>query len=129
MKTPRELLLNQSRDATPALDRIRQRAVARLELQPPAAEEPSAWRALVQLGRWHWAGLGAAWLLVLLLQAAVPSDPTPALAETPPPPADLMLALREHQRQVRHWTDPDPVAETRPAPGRQSRNDIEIYNV
>lgn len=126
MKTPRELLLEQHQQTVPALDRIRRQALRRLE--QPAGSEPSGWRSLFTVGRWQLGGLAAAWCLVFLLNASRPTDPAPAAAKALPPSADLMLALREHQRQVRQWIEPAPVAESRPAPGRQSRRQIKLYN-
>lgn len=105
MKTPRELLLARHQDANAHLDIIRQRAVsgtvARHEPASAMSSVAGLCRELFRMPRPAWAGLGAAWLLIIALNVAS-SDTTPslpAMAQTPTRRSPEMLqALREQRK-------------------------------
>jgi hypothetical protein len=111
MKTPREILLGRHRVAEPKLDAIREKAVA--ELASGAASASSRpisgpwpqravwvlWRELIFPCRHIWAGLAAAWMVLLLLNLPVGNRPARVLAETLPPDREVQALLRE-QREM-----------------------------
>lgn len=79
MKTPREILLNQHRDADGRLDAIRQEVVRGMsrrsheEIQREAADLgilATCWQEMFVSCRRYWAGLGVAWALVLFFFTA-----------------------------------------------------------
>ncbi len=106
MKTPREILLNKHRASAPALDSIRERVLA-TELGEPEAHGETGpgwlvalWQQLVLPCRTAWAGLGAAWVVIVLLWlgAAEPAR----LTESPAPrPAAQFRAELKQQWQLR----------------------------
>jgi hypothetical protein len=119
MKTLREALFEKHQAAEPKLDAIREQVVAdltsgrnadtqvrstqRASAGPPGASAlQTGWRQFVWSLRWHLAGLSAAWLVALVLNI----DNTPELAQgvtrqDSPSPRQLLVALRENQRQLR----------------------------
>ena len=118
MKTPREILLRQHQAASPKLDAIRAGVVA--AIARPPAEETISWLDMARSLRWHVAALGAAWMVVLILN----TDPSPgALAmirpDRTPPPQQIWASLRENRRLLLELTD-SPVVETSAVTGRRS---------
>jgi hypothetical protein len=109
MKTPREILLGRHRSAEPALHELRRQVLANLlgnitrEIRPmntPPRERWSAWEFVLSL-RWHLAGLTAAWLAVAALSFEPSKPPGTTLARSSAsPPRQLLIALREHRRQL-----------------------------
>ena len=80
MKTPRELLLDRHRAVEPKLDQIRAGVVAN-ELEFASPPEPRrrhwlpeataiVWQELILPSRRLWAGLAAAWVLILAINLA-----------------------------------------------------------
>jgi hypothetical protein len=77
MKTPREILLGRHQTAKPVLDSIRRQVLAK-ELHRSESTRDGlefgwlqlAWQQLVLPCRTAWAGLAAAWVVVLLLRLA-----------------------------------------------------------
>jgi hypothetical protein len=133
MKTPREVLFEQHQAAEAKLDAIREQVIANLtpgsstvtrvrSTQRPTAWQPRAsalhggWRQLFWSLRWHLAGLSAAWLVALVLNI----DGTPDLAQVvtrqdSSSPRQLLVALRESQRQLRALISA-PASEPAPEP-------------
>lgn len=111
MKTPREILLNRHRDAGPKLDAVREKALA--ALAPAAGNTAPArpvvswplriawtlWRELIFPSRRIWAGLAAAWIVLLWLNLPGGNKPARMLAETLPPDHEIQALLRE-QREM-----------------------------
>lgn len=148
MKTPRDLLFQRHQAAEPQLDAIRRKVVAGLEAERSAELQPRegradaapaaagrrgarptlnrpAWPEVLLSFRWHLAGLGAAWLVILALNL----DRTPATTSAAEPrsafsPRQLLMAFRENRRQMLELIEP-PTAEPAPkvpplAPPRRS---------
>lgn len=111
MKTPREILLERHQAATPKLDALRQSAVAAVrdhristgsanERQSPAALTliwRILWNELIFPSRRTWAGLAAAWVLILAVNFSA-HDPSPVVARKSPPAAEMIMAWRQQQR-------------------------------
>jgi len=102
MKTPREILLARHRPAEPKLDSLREHAIAELETKP--REERVSWleslRETFRIPRAAWAGLAAAWLVIIALNLA--SRETDSTRTAPPQETrrspETLLALREQKR-------------------------------
>jgi hypothetical protein len=120
MKTPRELILEHHRSAERALMAIRGEDLA-------AAVNASHWRgrileaatpALVWWRQWlwpcprAWAGLAAAWVVILLLNVTTP-DPRPRLARNSSPVTFQSLALL--QQKTHEFTQSLGPADDQPA--------------
>jgi hypothetical protein len=123
MKTPREILLRRHQAASPKLDAIRAGVVADI------APKTISWRELVRLLRWHLAGLGAAWVVVLFLNtdlsgSSAGSVPRAALAE----PSQIWASLRERRRLLLQYSEA-PAAEPSAAPGRRSEMEPKLVVV
>jgi hypothetical protein len=111
MKTPREILLDRHRAAGPKLDAIREKALA--DLSPGAVSDASTrisgswprraawllWRELIFPCRHIWAGLAAAWVVLLLVNLPGGDKPARMIAETLPPDREVQALLRE-QREM-----------------------------
>jgi hypothetical protein len=92
MKTPREILLERHRAATPELDAIRRGIVdAKFRRRNLTT---MIWQELIQPGRRIWSGLAAAWVLILVINFAE-RDPAPAGKIIAAP---VMMSLGEQQR-------------------------------
>jgi hypothetical protein len=109
MKTPREILFERHRAAEPKLDAVRETALASLAQAPARTalreqDSPNlaaCLRERLLSFRWHFAALGAAWLVVLLLSIDHSPVSVPAIAsQSIPSPRQLSLALRENRRQL-----------------------------
>ncbi len=125
MKTPREILLRQHQAASPKLDAIRVGVVAGIP-RPPAPETMS-WRDMARSLRWHLAALGAAWVVVMILNTdhspgAVAAIPRDKMAS----PEQIWAALRENRRLLLEYSDV-PAVKTPAVPGR--RSDMEPIQV
>lgn len=146
MKTPRDILLEKHAKAEGRLHEMRRDLAAelgRIAAESKLEEEPWAsfatsflmgWRQLLWSLRGQLAGLGAAWLLILILGLS-PGEEGPTLANGSRPrhgvqsagvltstsPQQLLLAAREHRRQLAELLAPSEerkTPETRPEPGR-----------
>jgi hypothetical protein len=125
MKTPREILLRQHQAASPKLDAIRDEVVAGIARAP--AREPVSWREVARSLRWHLAALGAAWVVVMLLN--IDHSPSTVAMIAPgkiPAPQQIWASLREHRRLLREYSDA-PAVENVIVPGR--RSEIELQQV
>jgi len=120
MKTPRDLLFERHRHATPRLDAIRREALARLPHSTAHPTRERAWppgfdawvgRWLFSL-RWHLAGLTAAWLFIAWLN--LENGPAANLQTTRPSTSatasELLAALKENRRQMAEWLAPSSAA-------------------
>ncbi len=117
MKTPREILFERHHAAEPKLDAIRKVAVAAIgERRGAQAMESAAvtdrryrLREFLFSLRWHFAGMGAVWVVVVVLQvggghasgaaAAIPRQRIPS-------PQMIMASLRESRRQLLEMIQP-----------------------
>jgi hypothetical protein len=66
MKTPRDILLEQHRNQSPALDRIRRQVIAQ-ELRDASPTLLTTLRAWFTLNRAAWGSLAAAWVAIITL--------------------------------------------------------------
>lgn len=115
MKKPRDVLLDRHRWAEPKLDSIRQDVLA--SLQPASdwearwwrrnSEAPWSFREVLLPIRWHLTGLGAAWVLIILLNLDSSAAAQHA-GQNAPSPRQLLAALREHRRQLAELLKPSP---------------------
>ncbi len=109
MKTPRELLLARHADARPRLDALRAAALAELPSTRPSVPSPSPsltatlWEQLVVAGRPAWAALGAAWVLILLLNTTSPATMERSVVATASPRSPEVEAMLTAQRQL--WVE------------------------
>jgi hypothetical protein len=121
MKPPRDILLGRHQAAGPKLDAIRESIVTsvcgrRVHL-PPAMDQRCRWRELIYSLRWHLAGLGTAWLVIILLNLDVGHSVSLASAIPPGkiPSAQIILAsLRENRRELLQLIQPAELREARP---------------
>ena len=110
MKTPREIILAQHRAAEPKLDAIRRLAVAELNHQDTKAQSWMAvfvswclrgsnvfWSELILPSRRTWAGLAAAWLLIVAVNV-LQREPVTAGKFSSASSAPTMMSFREQQR-------------------------------
>ncbi|MGD1084603.1 MAG: hypothetical protein ABSA47_07620 [Verrucomicrobiota bacterium] len=103
---------------TPKLDAIRAGVVAGIARAP--APETVSWREIARSLRWHLAGLGAAWVVVGILNMDLsPGAVAMVPREKTPPPHQIWASLRERRRLLQEYSDA-PVVETPLAPGRRS---------
>jgi len=144
MKAPREILLRQHQTAEPKLDAIRRTVVAE-QLDNKATKEQgrklnfvswffgcsnTAWREFIFSLRWHLAGMGAAWLLIILLNLNVGHSVALASAVPAakiPPPQIILASLRENRRELLQVIQPVESREVRPPklfPRSERQNEI-----
>lgn len=125
MKTLKELLIKRHRAAEPGLDQARKEFLARLgSLQTPLPRERRGfehlWREYFLPLRWHLAGMSAAWLMVLLLNADTSPAPTSRVAKANrPTPQQVAAAVREKRQELLDLMGAPPVA-AMPLPPRRS---------
>ena len=107
MKTPRELLLARHAAARPQLDTLRAAVLSELPadeaLTPAQSLRTTLWQQLVIACRPAWATLGAAWVLILLLNttsSTAAERPAVAVASPPSPEVEAILTA---QRQL--WVE------------------------
>ena len=113
MKTPRELLFERHRSAEPKLDAVREFVVAAVgepecaTAQPAAIAHRVSLREMILSFRWHLAGLGTAWLVVLLLNIdRSPSSVADLPREKIPPPQELLASLRTYRQELLKLLEP-----------------------
>ncbi len=115
MKKPREILLGHHASAQRRLDALRRETVdelARLaarasggQRSAPLRDAIIGWREFIWSLRGHLAALGTAWVLIAVLGADVSSTPFP-VAKAAANPQQLLLAAREHRRQLTELLTP-----------------------
>jgi hypothetical protein len=132
MKTPREILLQRHRGVQSRLDAIRRAAIAETRNEP--ARPQATLRDVLRSLRWHFVGMSAVWLLVLLLHADTGGAPQ-MMASIPsakiPPPQVMLASMREHRRVLVEMTDSHPPDGERrelllPKPRSELRREISI---
>jgi hypothetical protein len=122
MKTPRDILFQWHQGAEPKLDAIRKTVVASLSdgclaNQPAVANRRHSFREFIFSLRWHLAGMGAAWLVIVLLSLNVGHSTSlaSAIPREKVPPAQIILAsLRENRRELLEMIQPAETREARP---------------
>jgi hypothetical protein len=139
MKTPREILFEHHRHATPRLDALRREVLAAHTVPANANALPptrlvliqqvfsKVWLELIWPSRRAWAGLVALWLGILAanlqLKATLPSAPTARAA----PAADVVQAFAEQRRVLAELLPPlkPPTTQTpRSAADRRSQRPV-----
>ena len=140
MKTPREILLAQHRAAGPKLDAIRRAVMAdKLNHQDTKAQSWVAvfvswclrgsnvfWSELILPSRRTWAGLAAAWLLIVAVNVSQ-REPATAGKFSSASSAPTMMSFREQQRWMNELfadrtvaTDAEPPKIFSPKPRTES---------
>jgi len=125
MKTPREILLQRHQAAGPRLDEVR-RETLRTELRRAPESVLTSWHEFLRSFRGHFAALGAAWVLVLLLHADVEPASSPAASATGAvlSPQLHLAKVRENRRQLLETIgarDPEPPQPAPPRPHSERR--------
>jgi hypothetical protein len=138
MKTPREILFERHQAAAPKLDAIRQTAVAsvcdrRIANSPAVTGLGGNLREFLFSLRWHLAGLGTAWLVIVLLNLSVGHSASLAAAIPRgkiPSPRIILASLREHRRELleliqpAEWREAQPQKSILPQPRSQRYHEI-----
>jgi hypothetical protein len=115
VKTPKEFLFERHQAAEPKLDAVRRKALAKLE----RSRNRLSWAEWCAGMRWHVAGLGAVWLVVLFFQLDARPGPAVFVAQDKIPPARTLVAdLLENRRELMEMTggEVNSVEENAPAP-------------
>jgi len=139
MKRPIAILFERHRAATAKLDTIRRTVVAGLAQAPDAVEVssqsersrsgPASFRDFVLSMRWHLAGIGAAWILVVLLNLDHSPTPVRDVAKASNPSSgELLTAWRENRRQVLELMELPVVEQAPPASTPQRRGELQATN-
>ena len=146
MKTPRDILLAHHRAAGPKLDAIR-RAVVAEKLNNQATKEPSRslnlvalilhgsktlWNELILPNRRTWAGLAAAWLLIVAVNV-LQREPATAGKFSSASSAPTMMSFREQQRWMNELfadrtvaTDAEPPKTFSPKPRTETNKQVAV---
>ena len=146
MKTPREILLAQHRAAGPKLDAIRRAVVAdKLNHQDTKAQSWVAvfvswclrgsnvfWSELILPSRRTWAGLAAAWLLIVAVNV-LQREPVTAGKFSSASSAPTMMSFREQQRWMNELfadrtvaTDAEPPKTFSPKPRTETAKVVAV---
>ena len=122
MKTPRDILLQRHQSTLPKLDKIRESVVTALSdhhagISTARADRRHSLREFILSLRWHLAGMGAAWLLILLLNLNL--GPSTTMASTAPstkipPPQIILASLRENRRELLQLIQPAELQNAQP---------------
>jgi hypothetical protein len=110
MKTPREILFDQHKNAAPKLDAIRHEVVAGLNHKDTKAQSGAAnfvswclggsnklWRELIWPCRRIWTGLAVVWLLILAVNFSL-RDNSQTIAMKSSPSPEMILTFRQQER-------------------------------
>jgi hypothetical protein len=125
MKTPREILFQKHQAAKPKLDAIRETvvregrraAVPKTRVASTAILPALSWREFLISLRWHLAGMGAAWVVIVLLNLNIGHSTSLASALPAakiPPPQIILASLRENRRELLEMIQPVESHEARP---------------
>lgn len=105
MKSPKEILLEQAAEATPALDRIRGSVVA--DLKPTTRQRTTvtgffgqAWDQLFWQSRNIWGALATIWMALFIVSAAQ-IQPTPQANQTAQKSIPVRPAWERHHNALR----------------------------
>lgn len=111
MKTPREILFRRHDAADVKLDALRREVVAQLPPTPSARHEPlplyialTIWRELILPARRIWAGLAAAWALLLVANTQISSPPRATASAQNSAPTKLWLKYQEEKQLLAELT-------------------------
>lgn len=104
MKTPRDILLERHRAATPKLDAIRHKIVGRASSlsqnkEPETGKMPVLlliWRELIFPSRRIWAGLAAIWIFIFIVNASQQDHSRVAMAKSSSS-SEMVLSFRQQQ--------------------------------
>ena len=117
MKTPREILIQRHEPTERKLDEIRRAvvwegrrvAVSETRVADTATLPGLSWREFFISLRWHLAGLGAVWLVIVLLSLNI-GQSTNLVSTVPaakiPPPQIILASLRENRRELLEMMQP-----------------------
>jgi hypothetical protein len=109
MKTPREILLAQHRAAEPKLDAIRYEVITEINRKGDKAQSQinlvslclggfnKLWFELIFPSRRIWAGLAAAWILILIANISLRNQQQATMAKASPTP-EMILAFRQQEK-------------------------------
>ncbi len=99
----RKPLLDKYRSAEPALDQLRREVIANeLSAEPPMGFWATLWQELFVKPRLAWSGMGAAWLVALILNVSSGSDqPVKQMAKQPVEVAQEVMQLVKEQQRMR----------------------------
>ena len=110
MKTPRDILFTRHQSAAPKLDAMRREVVAGLNHQDTKAQSRAVnlvswcldgsnklWLELIWPCRRIWAGLAAAWILLLLVNVSQRDGSQTMIAKSAPR-AEMMMTFRDQQK-------------------------------
>lgn len=126
MKTPREILFQKHQAVEPKLDTIRKTvvwegrraAVPKTRVADTATLPALSWHGFLLSLRWHLAGMGAAWLVIILFNLnaghAVNLASTMPTAKIPSPQI-ILASLRENRRELLEVIQSAESHEARPA--------------
>jgi hypothetical protein len=122
MKTPREILLGRHQTATTKLDAIRAEVVAGIGHQPP--QQTLSWRDWLWPCPQAWAGLAAAWMVILGMNLAVGKNPSGPATATLAVSLQVPMELRRQQQMLARLIAPRATAEAeQPKPVMSPRSD------
>ena len=124
MKTPREILFKRHQAAEPKLDAIRETvvrdgvtAVPKSRAADTATLPAARWLEFFLSLRWHLVGMGAAWLVIVLLNLNI-GHATNLASAIPrakiPPPQIILASLRENRRELLEMIQPSESRDARP---------------
>ncbi len=99
MKTPREIILGRHKNVVPSLDQIRHDVVAHIGA-PRISIAAKLWRELIVPVRHAWIGLGAAWVVVLLLSLMTRGDSSVRTAAQGPVNPNSVIALQHARNKL-----------------------------
>jgi hypothetical protein len=136
MKTLRDFLFLRHQAVEPKLDALREKVVASLSnpdrvTSPDVTDDRYGLREFFISLRWHLAGMGAAWLVIVLLHLSG-GRPTSLASAVPaakiPPPQMILASLRENRRELLEMIQPAEAHDARPSqlfplPPRSQRPD------
>jgi hypothetical protein len=103
MKSPRDILLEQHHDQSPALDKIRERVVGEQAMVPGQTHPAflAAFRAWLTLSRATWGSLAAAWVVIIALNiSANAGDESDAPVRSHADAREVLEGVREYQLKL-----------------------------
>jgi len=137
MKTPREVLLARHQAVEPRLDALREQALATLteatdDERSTVQQLIESCRNFLRIPRFAWAGLAAAWLVIIALNfAARDSAPKQPAVFAQKRPAETLQAVREQKRVLAELTSMAEMSEREtprfvPRPRSERRHELMV---